>query len=195
MQTLTHMIILAAIALSTQRALAGPVSLFIPFVDPQQAITADVEGVDTAKGETTWRVGYGVPSGTYTATPTAPPFTTGSATLVLGPTHVAWFQKASDAVYSADCSNSGGGVATCVLDVTAPGLQVDGTAPVTGATLEVQVATTTATTSAATTTTTSAAPTSSSTTTAKGKNGGDRTSSSLSMLAVGMGLIGGLYVL
>ena len=43
---------------------AAVTSLYIPILDPQP-ITADLEGVDDS-GHTTWRIGPGVTSGTFT---------------------------------------------------------------------------------------------------------------------------------
>ncbi|KAI0632828.1 hypothetical protein C8Q77DRAFT_848372 [Trametes polyzona] len=86
---------------------AAAVSLFIPFIDPEP-ITADIVGVDTAKSETTWRIGTGVPSGTFTED-LGELFT--SATLVVNPTHVQLVENdpALSFAISADCGFVAGG--------------------------------------------------------------------------------------
>ncbi|KAI0632834.1 hypothetical protein C8Q77DRAFT_1158290 [Trametes polyzona] len=86
---------------------AAAVSLFIPFIDPEP-ITADIVGIDTAKSETTWRIGTGVPSGTFTED-LGELFT--SATLVVNPTHVQLVENdpALSFAISADCGFVAGG--------------------------------------------------------------------------------------
>ncbi|KAI0370903.1 hypothetical protein BV20DRAFT_907811, partial [Pilatotrama ljubarskyi] len=89
---------------------AGAATLFIPGVDVQP-ITADIEGVD-ASGHTTWRVGPGFPSGTYTEDG----LVVVSATLVAGPTDVHFVENdtADGFAVTEDCAISGG-VAVCTV--------------------------------------------------------------------------------
>ncbi|KAI0632832.1 hypothetical protein C8Q77DRAFT_1158288 [Trametes polyzona] len=99
---------------------AAAVSLFIPFIDPEP-ITADIVGVDTAKSETTWRIGTGVPSGTFTED-LGELFT--SATLVVNPTHVQLVENdpALSFAISADCGFVAGGLgAACTVVGSAAG--------------------------------------------------------------------------
>ncbi|KAI0656227.1 hypothetical protein C8Q70DRAFT_935755 [Cubamyces menziesii] len=94
----------------TRCALADVTTLYIPGFDPQP-ITADIEGVDDS-GHTTWRVGQGTPSGSYTQDPGI----LVSATLVEGSTdaHFVEMDTALPFSLSADCGISGG-IAVCTV--------------------------------------------------------------------------------
>ncbi|CDO69986.1 hypothetical protein BN946_scf184836.g60 [Trametes cinnabarina] len=97
--------------LSARYATADVTTLYIPGFDPQ-AVTADIEGVD-ASGHTTWRIGPGVPSGTFTEDGG---MVFASATLVEGPTD-AHFVEADPMISVAlteDCGISGG-IAVCTM--------------------------------------------------------------------------------
>ncbi|KAI0351654.1 hypothetical protein OH77DRAFT_1439155 [Trametes cingulata] len=117
-------------------------TLYIPLLDPQP-ITADVEGVD-ASGHTTWRIGPGVPSGTFTQDPGL----FASATLVEGATdaHLVEIDTVLGLSLSGDCGISGGvaactvvgsannGISTDIVTETAVGFDVQlGAATATGA--------------------------------------------------------------
>ncbi|KAI0351657.1 hypothetical protein OH77DRAFT_1429485 [Trametes cingulata] len=109
MKSETFVLALVLAAAGVQSAVAAT-TLFIPGVDVQP-ITADIEGVD-ASGHTTWRVGPGVPSGTYTEDG----LVVVSATLVAGPTDVHFVENdtADDFAVTEDCAISGG-VAVCTV--------------------------------------------------------------------------------
>ncbi|KAJ8474657.1 hypothetical protein ONZ51_g7062 [Trametes cubensis] len=90
--------------------LADVTTLYIPGADPQP-ITADIEGVD-GSGHTTWRIGQGIPSGSYTQDPGI----LVSATLVEGSTdaHFVEIDTALPFSLSADCGISGS-IAVCTV--------------------------------------------------------------------------------
>ncbi|KAI0370900.1 hypothetical protein BV20DRAFT_965976 [Pilatotrama ljubarskyi] len=95
-------------------------SLYVPFTDPH-AITADIEGVDES-GHTTWRMGQGVPSGSFTQEPLFPPMPSG--TVILGSTDAHFIQIGTANGYTAsvsgDCGLSGGRLAVCTIVASAP---------------------------------------------------------------------------
>ncbi|KAI0632827.1 hypothetical protein C8Q77DRAFT_1073811 [Trametes polyzona] len=106
-RTLTFVLLSCMSSLGAPGALvaAASVSLFVPLlgVDPP-FVTAAVVGVDTAKSETTWRLGPGLPIGDFTPLG----FSSGpipSMTLVQGPTEVHIVQPftAADFTVSAGC--------------------------------------------------------------------------------------------
>ncbi|KAJ3001883.1 hypothetical protein NUW54_g6157 [Trametes sanguinea] len=98
-------------AFSARYANADVTTLYIPGYDPQ-AVTADIEGVD-ASGHTTWRLGPGVPSGTFTGNGG---MELASITLVEGPTdaHLVESDPMISFLAVEDCGFSGG-IAVCTV--------------------------------------------------------------------------------
>ncbi|KAI9057577.1 hypothetical protein FKP32DRAFT_1598151 [Trametes sanguinea] len=98
-------------AFSARYANADVTTLYIPGYDPQ-AVTADIEGID-ASGHTTWRLGPGVPSGTFTADRG---MVSASVTLVEGPSDAHLVESDSTLSFLAveDCGFSRG-IALCTI--------------------------------------------------------------------------------
>ncbi|KAI0351655.1 hypothetical protein OH77DRAFT_1523989 [Trametes cingulata] len=124
-------------ALGAQHATA--LSLYIPFTDPQ-AVTADIEGVDES-GHTTWRMGHGVPSGSFTDDPGFTPLPSG--TVIEGSTDVQFNQIATGSGYTLSVGGDCGindGVALCTIVASGPHTLFTTTRAETITPIEVQVA-------------------------------------------------------
>ncbi|KAI0752160.1 hypothetical protein C8Q74DRAFT_360490 [Fomes fomentarius] len=108
---------LSALVAPYHAANAAAVSLFIPGPGiAEQAITADVQGIDS-EGRTTWILKQGTPSGTLN--PVGPAFT---ATLVAGPKDVHIVQDNVEGLndtLNQDCGiNEDGSFAVCTLSAS-----------------------------------------------------------------------------
>ncbi|KAJ7811599.1 hypothetical protein B0H14DRAFT_3880009 [Mycena olivaceomarginata] len=109
---------LAAIALFSYVAADSETTLIVPFGDPQ-AISADILGVDTAKGRTTWQLRQGAYTGTWTDPQGSFPAT---ATLVEGADYASFTYSvpaldAEDPAFAiaGECSLGAGNVEVCVV--------------------------------------------------------------------------------
>ncbi|OBZ65741.1 hypothetical protein A0H81_14292 [Grifola frondosa] len=146
---------LLASAATYVQFVAAQVSLYIPGFDPQP-ITADELGVG-ADGQTTWRIGPGVTSGTYTQD--AGIF--GSATLIAGPSNAHLIYDNGGLSIDDNCAISGS-LAFCTVVDSAAGTIESGPVTETAIPMEVQVgsATDAGTTTAAGNSSNTSSPTS-----------------------------------
>ncbi|KAJ7154245.1 hypothetical protein C8R46DRAFT_1119135 [Mycena filopes] len=138
---------LAALALSLVANADSETSVIVPFGDPQP-ISADILGVDTKLGRTTWQLRQGAFTGTWTDPQGSFP---GTATLVEGADYASYTYAVSDSEGSfavqgecsikdgvaicvaAESGDDGAATATETESVTAFGLQIAATGVPTGA--------------------------------------------------------------
>ncbi|KAF8205596.1 hypothetical protein K438DRAFT_1818083 [Mycena galopus ATCC 62051] len=113
----------ATIALFSYVAADSETTLIVPFADPQP-ISADILGIDTANGRTTWELHQGAFTGTWTDPQGSFP---GTATLVEGADYASFTYAVEDSdpmdanfVIGGECSFAGG-VEVCVVAQSAAG--------------------------------------------------------------------------
>ncbi|KAJ7080384.1 hypothetical protein B0H15DRAFT_933244 [Mycena belliarum] len=130
---MSRLLALTVLALGVHYAIADTeTSIIVPFADPQ-AISADMLGVDSAKGRTTWALRQGAYTGTWTDPQGSFPAT---ATLVEGADYASFTYVIPEGTDAGDIAVTAGGecslakgVAVCVA--VAGGTTVTATDPVT----------------------------------------------------------------
>ncbi|KAJ7461599.1 hypothetical protein FB451DRAFT_1404831 [Mycena latifolia] len=109
---MTRVLVFSLLAFWLRYAAAdSEISLFVPFVAPQ-ALSADLLGIDTALGRTTWVLRQGAHTGTWTDAQESFP---GTATLVEGTDYASFtYAFSADALTLGGECSLGAGSAVCV---------------------------------------------------------------------------------